>query len=53
MELGLCYGWTASFVGTYNSLIRNGGSTEDGTLATVVQSSTRNINSAIKTFFGE
>ncbi len=53
MELGLCYGWTASFVETYNSLIRNGGSTEDGSLATIVQSSARNINSAIKSFFGE
>ena len=53
MELGLCYGWTVDFVDSYNALIRNGGSAEGASLATVVQSKTRTINSAIKDFFGE
>lgn len=50
LELGLCYGWTADFVDTYNKIL---GHDVDESLANILTVNARGINDKIKSFLGE
>lgn len=52
LEIGVAYGWTAEFTSDYASLIYNMGASSGGvTLANIISTKTRNINSMIGNFF--